>query len=196
MDSQYGSVVDKWKKVLENEATDDIQAILRSIPKRAVDRWKKSLENKNETADDIRKITGASRESARNLARADQAALDKLPRGIRRRVEKISGERRARLHQLELTRRKLKKSVKAFEKDILDNGIPDLQKRIDSRKAEQASTLKPTQFMPAIPGSRTPPPLTPEATRFILDRVARFTPQEMDSRKDRAMEILQKFIEQ
>jgi hypothetical protein len=26
--------------------------------------------------------------------------------------------------------------------------------------------------------------------------VARFTPQEMDSRKDRAMEILQKFIEQ
>ena len=111
-------------------------------------------------------------------------------------MERIGAERRARLHQLELTRRKLKKSVKAFEKDILDNGIPKLQKRIDSRKAEQASTPKPTQFMPAIPGSRTPPPLAPEATRFILDRVARFTPREMDSRKDRAMEILQKFIEQ
>ena len=44
--------------------------------------------------------------------------------------------------------------------------------------------------------SLPPPPLTPEATRFILDRVARFTPREMDSRKDRAMEILQKFAEQ
>jgi hypothetical protein len=167
MDSQYGSAVEKWKKILENEAADDIQ-----------------------------KITGGSRGEARALARGDQAALDKLTRGVLRRVEKVSGERRARLHQLELTRRRLKKSVKAFEKDILDNGIPKLQKRITSRKAEQASTPKPTQFMPAIPGSRTPPPITPEATRFILDRVARFTPQEMDSRKDRAMEILQKFIEQ
>jgi hypothetical protein len=167
MDSQYGSAVEKWKKILENEAADDIQ-----------------------------KITGGSRASARSLAGGNKAALEKLTRGVRRRVEKVSGERRARLHQLELTRRRLKKSVKAFEKDILDNGIPKLRKRIDSRKAEQASTPKPTQFMPAIPGSRTPPPLTPEATRFILDRVARFTPQEMDSRKDRAMEILQKFIEQ
>jgi hypothetical protein len=167
MDSQYGSAVEKWKKILENEAADDIQ-----------------------------KITGGSRASARSLAGGNKAALEKLTRGVRRRVEKVGRERRARLHQLELTRRRLKKSVAAFEKDILDNGIPKLRKRIDSRKAEQASTPKPTQFMPAIPGSRTPPPLTPEATRFILDRVARFTPQEMDSRKDRAMEILQKFIEQ
>jgi hypothetical protein len=53
-------------------------------------------------------------------------------------------------------------------------------------------------FMPAIPEARTStaPPITPEATQFILDRVARFTPQEMDSRKDRAKEILKKFIEQ
>ena len=53
-------------------------------------------------------------------------------------------------------------------------------------------------FMPAIPEARTStaPPITPEATRFILDRVARFTPQEMDSRKDRAQELLKKFIEQ
>ena len=52
--------------------------------------------------------------------------------------------------------------------------------------------------MPAIPEARTStaPPITPEATRFILDRVARFTPQEMDSRKDRAQELLKKFIEQ
>ena len=173
MDSQYGSVVEKWKKILENEAADDIQA-----------------------------ITGGSRGEARALARGDQAALDKLTRGKLRRVEKISGERRARLHQLELTRRRLKKSVKAFEKDILDNGIPDLQKQIDSRKAESETGAQAGQVR-AMPGglratskTRPPPPITPEATRFILDRVARFTPQEMDSRKDRAMELLKKFAEQ
>jgi hypothetical protein len=196
MDSQYGSAVDKWKKVLENEAADDIQSILHSIPKRALDKWKKDLENKNVSPNDIKAITGGSRGAARNLARGNKSAIDRLPRNIIRRVEKVGRERASRLHQLELTRRRLKKSVAAFEKDILDNGIPKLRKRIDFRKAEQASTPKPTQFMPAIPGSRTPPPLTPEATRFILDRVARFTPPEMESRKDRAMELLKKFAEQ
>ena len=72
-----------------------------------------------------------------------------------------------------------------------------------ARKAEPETGTQTGQIR-AMPGgglrstrqSLPPPPLTPEATRFILDRVARFTPQEMDSRKDRAMEILQKFAEQ
>jgi len=71
-----------------------------------------------------------------------------------------------------------------------------------ARKAESETGTQTGQVR-AMPGglrstrqSLPPPPLTPEATRFILDRVARFTPREMESRKDRAMEILQKFIEQ
>jgi hypothetical protein len=68
-----------------------------------------------------------------------------------------------------------------------------------ARKAESETGAQAGQVR-AMPGglratskTRPPPPITPEATRFILDRVARFTPQEMDSRKDRAMEILKQF---
>jgi hypothetical protein len=180
MDSQYGSSVEKWKKILENEAADDIQA-----------------------------ITGGSRTSARALARGNEAALKKLTAGKRRRVERVGAKRRARLHQLERTRRKLKKSVKAFEKDILDNGIPDLQKRVASRKADLASTPKPkslrpdfgrpdAQFMPATPGTRTPTPATPtgQPVKLVMDKIYRLPEREKEERKDRAMEILKKFIEQ
>ena len=69
---KYGSAVEKWKKVLENEAADDIQA-----------------------------VTGVTRKAARDLARGNQAALEKLTRGVRRRVGKISGERASRLHQFQ-----------------------------------------------------------------------------------------------
>jgi hypothetical protein len=74
-------------------------------------------------------------------------------------VEKVSGERRARLHQLELTRRKLKKSVESFEKDILDNGIPDLQKRLDSRKAEPETGTQTGQVR-AMPGGGVIQPIS------------------------------------
>jgi hypothetical protein len=180
MASQYGSSVEKWKKILENEAADDIQA-----------------------------ITGGSRTSARALARGNEAALKKLTAGKRRRVERVGAKRRARLHQLERTRRKLKKSVAAFEKDILDNGIPDLQKRVTSRKADLASTPKPkslrpdfgrpdAQFMPATPGTRTPTPATPtgQPVKLVMDKIYRLPEREKEERKDRAMEILKKFIEQ
>ncbi len=83
--------------------------------------------------------------------------------------------------------RQLRKSIQEIER---------------ARKAESEAGAQTGQIK-AMPGvlrstrqSVPPPPLTPEATGLILDRVARFTPQEMDSRKDRAMEILQKFIEQ
>jgi len=65
-----------------------------------------------------------------------------------------------------------------------------------ARKAESETGTQTGQVR-AMPGglratskTRPPPPLTPEATRFILDRVARFTPREMESRKDRAQKIL------
>jgi len=179
MDSQYGGSVEKWKKILENEAADDIQA-----------------------------ITGGSRTEARALARGNEAALKKLTAGKRRRVERVGAKRGARLHQLELTRRRLKKSVKAFEKDILER-IPDLQKRVTSRKADLASTPKPkslrpdfgrpdAQFMPATPGTRTPAPATPtgQPVKLVMDKIYRLPEREKEERKDRAMEILKKFIEQ
>ena len=179
MDSQYGSSVEKWKKILENEAADDIQA-----------------------------ITGGSRTEARALARGNEAALKKLTAGKRRRVERVGAKRGARLHQLERTRRKLKKSVKAFEKDILER-IPDLQKRIDSHvrtEAEkQASTPKPkslrpdfgrpdTQFMPPTPGPRTTQ-ITPtsQPVNLVVDKIYRLPEKEKEERKDRAMEILKQF---
>ena len=58
----------------------------------------------NEAADNIQAITGGSRGEARALARGDQAALDKLTRGKLRRVEKVSGGRRACLHQFQSAR--------------------------------------------------------------------------------------------
>jgi len=70
----------------------------------------------NEAADDIQAITGVARGTARNLARGNQDALDKITTGKRRRVERVGAERASRLHQLELTRRKLRKSIQAFER--------------------------------------------------------------------------------
>ena len=72
----------------------------------------------NEAADDIQAITGVKRNAARDLARGNKAALKELTAGKRRRVERVGAERTSRLHQLELTRRKPKKSVESFEKDI------------------------------------------------------------------------------
>ena len=125
-------------------------------------------------------------------------------------MEKVGRERRARLHQLERTRRQLKKSVKAFEKDILDNGIPDLQKRINlhirTEAEKQASIPKPeslrpdfgrpdAQFMPATPGPRTPARATPtsEPVNLVMDKIYRLPEKEKEERKDRAMEILKQF---
>ena len=182
MDSEYGTSVDKWKKVLENEAANDIQA-----------------------------ITGGSRTEARALARGNEAALKELTVGKRRRVERVGVERRARLHQLELTKRKLRQSVKAFEDDIL-KFAPDLQKRINSHvRAEakkQASIPKPKdlrpdfgrpdgRFMPAVPNSPTPTPSpTGQPVKLVMDKIYRLPEKDKEERKDRAMEILQKFIEQ
>ena len=182
MDSEYGTSVDKWKKVLENEAANDIQA-----------------------------ITGGSRTEARALARGNEAALKELTVGKRRRVERVGVERRARLHQLELTKRKLRQSVKAFEDDIL-KFAPDLQKRINSHvRAEakkQASIPKPKnlrpdfgrpdgRFMPAVPNSPTPTPSpTGQPVKLVMDKIYRLPEKDKEERKDRAKEILKKFIEQ
>jgi len=120
-------------------------------------------------------------------------------------VERVGAERRARLHQLELTRRKLKKSVAAFEKDVLDNGIPDLQKRIDSRKAESEAGAQAGQIR-AMPGgglratsqSLPPPLLTPasQPVKLVMDKIYRLPEKEKEERRDRAMELLRKFAEQ
>ena len=113
----------------------------------------------NEAADDIQAITGVKRNAARDLARGNKAALKELTAGKRRRVERVGAERASRLHQLELTRRKLKKSVAAFEKDILDNGIPKLQKRLDSRKAESEAGTQAGQVR-AMPGGGVIQPIS------------------------------------
>jgi len=54
------------------------------------------------------------------------------------------------------------------------------------------------RFMPATPGIRTPTQITPtsQPVKLVMDKIYRLPEREKEERKDRAMEILQKFIEQ
>ena len=54
------------------------------------------------------------------------------------------------------------------------------------------------KFMPPTPGIRTPTQITPtsQPVKLVMDKIYRLPEREKEERKDRAMEILQKFIEQ
>jgi hypothetical protein len=53
-------------------------------------------------------------------------------------------------------------------------------------------------FMPAIPDTPTPSPATPtsQPVNLVMDKIYRLPEKDKEERKDRAMEILKKFIEQ
>jgi hypothetical protein len=82
----------------------------------AIDRWKKDIYD--EATNDIQRITKGSRTEARDLARGNRADLEALTAGKRRRVERIGTERRKSLRKLQSITRQLVKAAEAFDKEV------------------------------------------------------------------------------
>ncbi len=109
------------------------------------------------------------------------------------------------LHKIpKMNRAQLEKAMNAHKEAGYWSSVKEAYREPTTGEVEMR--MKPTRpmpggpasaayFMPATPGPRTPAraaQLTPEATRSLLERVARFTPGEMERRKDRAQELLER----